>query len=126
MIDNDNKDNKIELLKIDKSQKYLQNGANDDYYLPSFCYNLNFMDKRLEETLPKNDSRFRKDIRFLEEKVDTKEAQAYKEKYEEKQRKELNDENHKVLFFEERYDRDGENYFIPNGKYWELKKKNLH
>ena len=125
LIDNDNKDNKIELLKIDKSQKYLQNGANDDYYLPSFCYNLNFMDKRLEETLPKNDSRFRKDIRFLEEKVDTKEAQAYKEKYEEKQRKELNDENHKVLFFEERYDRDGENYFIPNGKYWELKKKNL-
>ena len=123
LIDNENNDNKIELLKLDKDQQYLKNGDNDDYYLPSFCYNLNYMDKNLEENLPKNDSRFRKDIRFLEEKEETEEAQTYKEKYEEKQRKELNNDEHKVLFFDEKFDEEnGENYFIPNGKYWELKK----
>ena len=123
LIDNENNDNKIELLKLDKDQQYLKNGDNDDYYLPSFCYNLNYMDKNLEENLPKNDSRFRKDIRFLEEKEETEEAQTYKEKYEEKQRKELNNDEHKVLFFDEKFDEEnGENYFVPNGKYWELKK----
>ena len=48
----------------------------------------------------------------------------FKEKYEEKQRKELNNENHKILFFDEKFDKEsGENYFVPNGKYWEMKKK---
>ena len=123
LVDNDNNENKIELLKLDKNQQYLQNSKDTEYFLPSFCYNLNYMDKNLEESLPKNDSRFRKDIRLLEEKEDTSEAQIYKEKYEEKQRKELNNDEHKILFFEEKYDEEtGENYFIPNGKYWELKK----
>ena len=77
----------------------------------------------MEESLPKSDSRFRKDIRLLEEKEDTSGAQIFKEKYEEKQRKELNNDKHKILFFEEKYDEEtGDNYFIPNGKYWELKK----
>ena len=123
LVDNDNNENKIELLKLDKNQKYLLNSKDTEYCLPSFCYNLNYMDKNLEESLPKNDSRFRKDIRLLEEKEETSEAQIYKEKYEEKQRKELNNDEHKILFFEEKYDEEsGENYFIPNGKYWELKK----
>ena len=37
-------------------------------------------------------------------------------------KKELNNENHKVLFFDEKFDEDEENYFIPNGKYWEMRK----
>ena len=124
LVDNNNQDNKIDLLKLDQNQQYLKNGNNDEYYLPSFCYNLNYMDKNLEENLPKNDSRFRRDIRLLEEKEETDEAQIYKEKYEEKQRKELNNDGHKVLFFDEKYDEENEeNYYIPNGKYWELKKK---
>ena len=124
LVDNNNQDNKIDLLKLDQNQQYLKNGNNDEYYLPSFCYNLNYMDKNLEENLPKNDSRFRRDIRLLEEKEETNEAQIYKEKYEEKQRKELNNDGHKVLFFDEKYDEENEeNYYIPNGKYWELKKK---
>ena len=82
------------------------------------------MDNNLEKSLPGNDSRFRQDMRLLEEAPDTKEAQVYKEKYEEKQRKELNNENHKVLFCDEKFDKEsGENYFVPNGKYWEMKKK---
>ena len=125
LIDNDNKDNKIELLKLDKNQQYLKNKDDTEYCLPTFCYNLNYMDKNLEESLPKNDSRFRLDMRLLEEKEETKEAQMYKEKYEEKQRKELNNDAHKILFFDEKInEEDGENYFIPNGKYWELKKNN--
>ena len=124
LVDNNNQDNKIDLLKLDQNQQYLKNGNNDEYYLPSFCYNLNYMDKNLEENLPKNDSRFRRDIRLLEEKEETDEAQIYKEKYEEKQRKELNNVGHKVLFFDEKYDEENEeNYYIPNGKYWELKQK---
>jgi len=122
LIDNNNKDNKIDLLTIEQNQEYLKNGCEGNYALPTFCYNLNYMDNKLEESLPGNDSRFRKDMRFLEESVDTKEAQKYKEKYEEKQRKELNNENHKVLFFDEKFDKEGDNYFIPNGKYWEMKK----
>ena len=118
----DNKENKIDLLKIDLNQEYLKNGEEGNYKLPTFCYNLNYMDKKLEESLPGNDSRFRKDIRLLEEKTDTKEAQEFKEKYEEKQRKELNNSEHKILFFDEKLDKEGDNYFIPNGKYWEMKK----
>ena len=121
LIDNDNKDNKIELLKLDKNQQYLKNTDDTEYCLPTFCYNLNYMDKNLEESLPKNDSRFRLDMRLLEEKEETNEAQIFKEKYEEKQRKELNNDKHKILFFDEKInEEDGENYFIPNGKYWEL------
>ena len=125
LVDNDNKDNKIELLKLDKNQQYLKNTDDTEYCLPTYCYNLNYMDKNLENSLPKNDSRFRKDMRLLEEKEETQEAQIFKEKYEEKQRKELNNDLHKILFFDEKInEEDGENYFIPNGKYWELKKHN--
>ena len=124
LIDENDKDNKIDLLNIDSNQEYLKNGIEGNYELPSICYNLNYMDENLEKNLPENDSRFRKDMRLLEEADDTKEAQIYKEKYEEKQRKELNNENNKVLFFEEKFDKEsGENYFIPNGKYWVMKKK---
>ena len=122
LVDNDNKENKIELLKLDKNQEYLKNSNDKDYCLPIFCYNLNYIDKGLEENLPKNDSRFRQDIRLLEEKEETKDAQIFKEKYEEKQRKELNNEQHQILFFDEKFDDDGNNYYIPNGKYWKLKK----
>ena len=125
LVDNNNKDNQIELIKLDKNQPYLKNSNDTEYCLPSLCYNLNYMDKNLEESLPKNDSRFRQDMRLLEEKEDTTEAQTFKEKYEEKQRRELNNDAHKILFFDEKInEEDGENYFIPNGKYWELKKNN--
>jgi hypothetical protein len=119
-VKDDNK--KIELLNIDQNQDYLKNGMEGEYNLPKFCYNLNYINKSLEEDLPGNDSRFRKDIRFLEECPDTKDAQLFKEKYEEKQRKELNNENHKILFFDENIDEEDEKYYIPNGKYWEMKK----
>ena len=122
LIEKGNNDNKIDLLTIESNQEYLKNGNEGNYELPSFCYNLNYMDSKLEESLPKNDSRFRKDMKLLEENADTKEAQIYKEKYEEKQRKELNNKNHKILFFDEKFDNEEENFFIPNGQYWEMKK----
>ena len=123
LIDSNDKNIKIDLLTLDQNQEYLKN-SEGNYELPSICYNLNEMDNNLEKSLPGNDSRFRQDMRLLEEAPDTKEAQVFKEKYEEKQRKELNNENHKVLFFDEKFDKEsGENYFVPNGKYWEMKKK---
>ena len=63
------------------------------------------------------------DIRLLEEKEETEEAQSYKLRYEEKQRKELCTDKHKVLFFEEFLSPETEDrYYLPNGKYWEYRK----
>ena len=115
--------NKKELLILDKNLNYLNN-TSECYYLPEFSYDLNNLTEELEKSLPLNDSRFKKDMRFLEE-GNFEEAQKYKEKYEEKQRKELNNDKHKILFFKEEYDSENENnYYIPNGEYWKMKNDN--
>ena len=115
--------NKIELLVLDQNLEYLKN-TSEKYILPEFTCDLNNLTEELEKTLPLNDCRFKKDQRFLEE-GNTDEAQKYKEKYEEKQRKELNNDQHKILFFNQIYDEENEvNYYEPNGKYWDMKKKN--
>ena len=115
--------NKKDLLILDQKLNYLNN-TSECYYLPEFTCDLNNMTEELENSLPLNDSRFKKDIRFLEEgNID--EAQKYKEKYEEKQRKELNNDKHKILFFKEEYNSETEkNYYVPNDQYWEMKKNN--
>ena len=115
--------NKKELLVLDQNLEYLKNNS-EKYILPEFVSDLNNLTEELEKNLPKNDSRFKKDQRFLEE-GNTEEAQKYKEKYEEKQRKELNNDEHKILFFNKKYDEENEvNYYEPNGQYWEMKKNN--
>ena len=115
--------NKIELLVLDQNLEYLKN-TSEKYILPEFTCDLNNLTEELEKTLPLNDCRFKKDQRFLEE-GNTDEAQKYKEKYEEKQRKELNNVQHKILFFNQIYDEENEvNYYEPNGKYWDMKKNN--
>jgi hypothetical protein len=119
-----NGDNKKVLLSLDQDTAYLKNNA-DNYSLPEFTYELNYMNKRLERSLPLNDSRFRKDIRLLEYGNDLDTAQKYKKRYEEKQKKELENDQHKILFFNELVDEEtNEKYYVPNGKYWEMKKKN--
>ena len=122
LVDNNNKDNMSDLLSTDPNQEYLKNGSEGRYELPTFCYNLNYMNDKLKESLPRNDSRLRKDIRLLEESTDNAEAKMYKGKYEENQKKEMDSKNHKILFFEEKLDNEEESYYIPNGKYWEMKK----
>ena len=115
--------NKEILLKLNKKNLYLKNNL-DQYNLPFYTSNLNYLNDNLKKVLPKNDSRFREDMRLLENREDNGKAQEFKEKYEEKQRKELNNENHKVLFFIEKKDNDtDELYYIPNGEYWEMKKE---
>ena len=114
--------NRVDLLKLDEGQEYLKNTI-DEYVIPEFSCRLNQMTPNLEKILPKNDSRFRKDMRLLEEKVETTEAQSYKQRYENKQIKELCGENHKILFFDELTSPETEDkYYIPNGKYWEYRK----
>ena len=122
LLDNKDNEKKIDLLNIDPNQEYLKNGMEGPYKLPTICYDLNFINKNLEKSIPPNDSRQRKDMRFLEECPGTSEAQIFKEKYEEKQRKELNNDNHKILFFEEKGEDKDDYYYIPNGKYWEMRK----
>ena len=114
--------NRIDLLLLDESQEYLKN-TTDSYAIPEFTCSLNQITPELEKLLPKNDSRFRLDMRNLEEKTETEEAQSYKLRYEEKQRRELCGENHKILFFTELLSPETEDkYYIPNGKYWEYRK----
>jgi hypothetical protein len=123
LIDNNDNNKKIDLLNIDENQEYLKNGKEEEYKLPSICYDLNYIvNKSFKSSLPANDSRFRVDMTFLEQCPTNNEAQTLKEKYEQKQRKELNNENHKILFFDEKLDENDEKYYIPNGKYWEMKK----
>ena len=115
--------NRIDLLKLDENQEYLKNTI-DEYVIPEFSCRLNQITPDLEKILPKNDSRFRMDMRLLEEKEDTNDAQSYKERYENKQIKELCGENHKILFFNELFSPDTDDkYYLPNGKYWEFRKK---
>ena len=115
--------NKKDLLTLDQNLNYLKN-TSECYYLPEFTCDLNNLTDELKETLPLNDSRFKKDMRYLEE-GNKEEAQKYKEKYEEKQRKELNNDQHKILFFKKEYDEENEkDYYVPNGTYWEMKKNN--
>ena len=115
--------NKRDLLVLDQNLEYLINNS-EKYILPEFVCDLNNLTEELEKNLPLNDSRFKKDQRFLEE-GNIEEAQKYKEKYEEKQRKELNNDQHKILFFNQKYDEEKEvNYYEPNGQYWEMKKNN--
>ena len=115
--------NRVDLLKLDEDQEYIKNTA-ESYVIPQFSCKLNQLTPELEKILPKNDSRFRQDIRNLEQKIETDEAQSYKLRYEEKQRKELVKEDHKILFFTEFLSPETEDkYYLPNGKYWEYRKE---
>ena len=114
---------RIDLLTLDENQEYLKNTV-DEYVIPEYSCALNQITPELEKILPKNDSRYRMDMRLLEEKVETDEAQSYKERYEQKQRTELCGDDHKILFFNELSSPETEDkYYIPNGKYWEYRKK---
>ena len=114
--------NRIDLLSLDKTQEYLNNTV-ESYVLPEYTCGLNQLTPEMEKFLPKNDSRFRMDMRLLEEKENTDEAQNYKLRYEEKQRKELCTDAHKILFFTEFLSPETEDkYYLPNGKYWEDRK----
>ena len=121
-ITDPNGNNRIDLLTLDKNQNYLNNTI-ESYVLPEYSCQLNQITPELEKILPKNDSRFRMDIRLLEEKEETEDAQNYKLRYEEKQRKELCTNEHKILYFTEFLSPETEDkYYLPNGKYWEHRK----
>ena len=115
--------NKQVLLSLNKNSTYLTNSM-EKYTLPHYSCNLNYYNDILKNSLPKNDSRFRKDMRLLEKgESHIKKAQIYKNAYEEKQRKEIKFEEHKILFFNENIDYEtGNSYYIPNGEYWKMKK----
>ena len=51
----------------------------EKYSLPFYSCNLNYINENLSNSLPKNDSRFRQDIRLLEKGEDfISKAQMYK------------------------------------------------
>ena len=122
-VTNPEGENKQNLLVLDENQDYLKNNL-ENYVLPEHTCGLNQLTPDLEKFLPKNDSRFRQDIRLLEQKTETDEAQSYKSRYEKKQNEKLLKEDHKILYFTEYVSPESEcKYYIPNGKYWEDRKK---
>ena len=122
-ITDKDENNKQILLTLDKTNHPYLNNDLEKYCLPFYCCNYNNINDNLAKTLPKNDSRFRKDIRYLEDGNIDK-AQLYKVAYEEKQKKVM--DNNKILFFDEKIDPEtDESYYIPNGKYWQMKKTNI-
>ena len=115
--------NKKVLLSLNKTSDYLKNNL-ENYKLPFFACNLNNLPHNLEKTLPKNDSRFRLDIKYLEKGDNLNKAQLFKAAYEQKQRTEILDEGHKILFFDEKVNSEEETtHYEPNGKYWIMKKE---
>jgi len=122
ITDPDGNDKKV-LLSLSKNTTYLGNTM-EKYTLPFYSCNLNFINEDLKKSLPKNDSRFRQDMRFMEKGEEfINKAQLYKSSYENKQRKELKDEGHQILFFTEKKNEETEeSYYVPNGVYWEMKK----
>ena len=122
-ITNPDGENRQDLLILDDKQEYLKNNL-ENYVIPEYTCGLNQLTPELEKILPRNDSRFRQDIRLLEQKVETEEAQSYKSRYEKKQNEKLLKEPHKILYFTEYTSPESEcKYYIPNGKYWEERKK---
>ena len=121
-VTNPNGENRQDLLILDEKQEYLKNDL-ESYVIPEFACGLNQLTPELEKFLPQNDSRFRQDIRLLEQKIETKEAQSYKSRYEKKQNEKLLKEDHKILYFNEYSSPESEcKYYIPNGKYWAQRK----
>ena len=117
-----NGENRQNLLVLDENQEYLKNNI-ESYMIPEFACGLNQLTPELEKFLPKNDSRFRQDMRLLEQKIETEEAQSFKSRYEKKQNEKLLKEEHKILYFSEYSSPESEcKYYIPNGKYWEERK----
>ena len=95
-VTNPEGENKQNLLVLDENQDYLKNNL-ENYVLPEHTCGLNQLTPDLGKFLPKNDSRFRQDIRLLEQKTETDEAQSYKSRYEKKQNEKLLKEDHKIL-----------------------------
>ena len=121
-VTNPDGENRQDLLILDEKQDYLKNNL-ENYVIPEYACGLNQLTPELEKFLPKNDSRFRQDIRLLEQKVETEEAQSFKSRYEKKQNEKLLKEDHKILYFSEYSSPESEcKYYIPNGKYWEERK----
>ena len=60
-----NENEEIEIWKINKEEKYLNNTFKD-YNLPSYSLNLNYINDDLKKILPKSDSRLRPDQREYE------------------------------------------------------------
>ncbi|CAJ0607408.1 unnamed protein product [Cylicocyclus nassatus] len=119
----------------EKLVRELANGEREDLIIVSnwpihaeyfgfsdFTMGLNQLDNEDEQLLPPTDSRFRPDVRHLED-GDLDKATAYKMELEKAQRtRGINEETHKPLWFEEKEDEFTKTkIFVTNGKYWEAK-----
>lgn len=118
--------NKIELLKLDPKEEYVNNTA-EKYVIPSYTSNLNSISDELEKVLPKCDSRLRPDLREYEG-GSTEVAQDLKNKIEMKQSlRHQKFEEDKIkynphYFVNEQNEKSKDNVYTFNGKYWNDRK----
>ena len=78
--------------------------------------------KFIEEAKKTRKELKKKQKKYLEKGDNLNKAQLFKAAYEQKQRTEILDEGHKILFFDEKVNSEEETtHYEPNGKYWIMK-----
>ena len=106
-----------------KEEDFHKNSV-DGYILPKYSCNLNHMDDKLKEVLPKTDTRFRPDQKEYEI-GDTDKSQEIKKIIEEMQeyKQEILDKSNKEyvpIYFENEYSEESKDFvYIYKGGYWE-------
>lgn len=124
-ITDKNSENKKVLYSV-KDEEFTKNSV-DNYVLPEYSCNLNYINDKLKEILPISDSRFRPDQKEFEE-GSTEKAQSIKNIIEEIQiqKQEKNDNNnieYNPIYFSNEYNEDsGDFVFLYKGGYWEDRK----
>lgn len=107
--------------------KFIQGNDESSYYFPPITFDLNNLNEEMKTSLPRTDSRFRPDQRFMEMQDLDKAAQE-KHRLEEKQRKAKKERDKKgivyhPLYFDETYDDiTGELVYLYKGGYFEDRK----
>ena len=121
ITDKDNNNKEI-IFTIPEFNFY--NNTCENYYMPEYNYNFNFLNDNLKNFLPISDTRFRPDQREYEN-GNIEKAQEIKVKLENNQvkRQEIYDNNQKEYkpnYFINKYNEDSSDFiYMYNGKYWE-------
>lgn len=103
--------------------EFWKNNNQDDYRLSKYACNMNYLTEKLKKVLPLTDSRFRPDLRAVENQ-DMELAQSEKRRIEEMQRQRHKHLNENHIKYESKYFSEvldtftNEKMFILNGDYW--------
>ena len=120
-------ENNKNVLFTVKEEEFFKNSV-ENYVIPQYCCNLNYLPDKLKEVIPVSDTRNRPDQKEYEvgsteksQEIKTviEEMQVYKQDILDKSNKE-----HQPIYFSNEYNEDSKDFvFIYRGGYWEDRKK---